>query len=59
MKTAKTLKEFGITDDQILEIAIEPRLKDAVNKLKSYIHSKWIMDTVTAMKVVKKLKEEL
>lgn len=57
--TAKVLKEFGLTDDEILDVAIEPRLKEAVEKLKWFIRERWIMDTITAMKTVEALKKEL
>lgn len=52
------LKEFDLTDDQILNIAIEPKLGAAVNMLKEVMWEKWNMDTVTAMKVIEKLRAE-
>jgi hypothetical protein len=52
------LKDFGLTDDQILEIACTDTLGAGVNILKSHIYHKWSMDTITAMQTVKKLKEE-
>lgn len=53
------LKEFELSDDQILNIAICDTLGAGVNLLREYIGGKWRMDTITAMKTVKKLKDEL
>mgnify|MGYP001389547552 CR=1 FL=1 len=53
------LKEFGLTDDQILSIAIKDTLGESIKLLKEYIGNKWQMDTITAMQTAKKLKEEL
>lgn len=57
-KVSKILVEFGLTDDQILNIAICETLGKGVNLLKEYMKEKWGMDTITAMQTVKKLKEE-
>jgi len=56
---SEVLKEFGLTDDQILELVLIESLKIAVDKLKEYMSDKWNLDTVTAMKTLQKLREEL
>ncbi len=53
------LKEFELSDDQILDIVLQERLVDAIALLKDYIQDKWIMDTLTAQKVVLALRKEL
>lgn len=53
------LKEFDLNDDQILDIAVSENNSDGMILLKRYIHDKWNIDAPTALKVVKKLKEEL
>lgn len=59
MKTIKALKEFGVTDDQILKIATQRWLKDSISLLKEALYKKWNIDTLTAMETVKKIKSEL
>ncbi len=56
---SKILKEFGLTDDDILTIAIEPRLTDATNKLIVLIWDKYNMTRLEAMQIVENLKKEL
>jgi len=55
---SEILKEFGLTDDQILSIALEERLTDATNKLIELIWEKWNMTRLDAMATVEKLKSE-
>lgn len=55
---SKTLKEFGLTDDQILNIAIEHRITDAITILRDILYNKWNIDKLTAHKVVLELKKE-
>lgn len=57
-KVSEILKEFGLTDDQILEIACEPRLTDAAELLRDAIWNKWNMTKLIAMQTVKNLKDE-
>jgi hypothetical protein len=57
-QTSDILKEFGLSDDDILKIATEPRLTDATNLLILAIWDKWNMTRLQAMDVVKSLKKE-
>lgn len=55
---SELLKEFGLSEDKILQIACEERLTDAADLLKEAIWNKWNMTTLEAMKTVKELKAE-
>ena len=57
--TIKSLKAFGLKDDDILEIAVKERLRDSIDYLKEKVYDKWHLDTLTAMKIITKIKEEL
>ena len=56
---SEALQKYGIPDDKILEIACTKTLKDGIAILKDVMHDSWDIDTLTAMKIVKSLKEEL
>lgn len=58
-KTSEVLKEFGLSDDNILMLAIEPRLLKAADSLIYLIHNKWMMDKITAIQVIESLRKEL
>lgn len=58
-KTSEVLKEFGISNDNILMLAIEPRLLKAADSLIYLIHNKWMMDKITAIQVIESLRKEL
>lgn len=57
--TIESLKAFGLKDDDILEIAIKERLRDSIDYLKEKVYDKWHLDTLTVMKIITKIKEEL
>ncbi len=58
-KISLILKEFKISDDEILNIAIEPQLGKAANMLILAIENEWCMDKITAIKTIENLRKEL
>jgi len=58
-KVSEILKDFGLSDDQILEIACSERLTDGVSLLTQYLSCVWNIDKITAMGTIETLKEEL
>lgn len=59
MKTIKNLKKLGLSDDEILNIAMEERLLDAVSSLRLALSEKWVISILEGIKLVKAIKEEL
>lgn len=58
-KIVRALKDFNITDDQILEITIEPKITVAARKLQELLENKWNIPTLDALAIVKQLKQQL
>ena len=58
-KPSEVLKKFGINDEDILNIALADTLGKGVSILKLLLFKKWDIDTLSAMKLVKELKDEL
>ena len=56
---ADTLKKFGMTDDEILEVVLKERLTDACSLLRSILSGKWDLSLLDAMNIIKSLKKEL
>lgn len=59
MQTCDELKRFGLSDDQILEIAQLSSLMDAAKRLRAYLFEKWNMPLNVAADTVIAIKREL
>ena len=61
MTNLKAIKDFGITEDQLLDLLIlyENRKMEASKKLVSLLFDKWRITTLDAVKIIEALKKEL
>lgn len=52
------LKEFNLTDDQILSIILEDNILEAAKSLRYALDNKWRLDMYSAVNIVKSLRIE-